>query len=59
MRLNFFWVILEQLADFIWSTLLDPIAYRAHCLKNTIERQLEEDLTRRKSSSAIYYNKHN
>ncbi|KAG1472233.1 hypothetical protein G6F56_001663 [Rhizopus delemar] len=36
----------ELISDFIWTTLLDPIAYRAHCLKKTIETQLECDLTK-------------
>ncbi|KAG0842100.1 hypothetical protein G6F19_001183 [Rhizopus arrhizus] len=37
----------ELISDFIWTTLLDPIAYRAHCLKKTISTQLENDLTKR------------
>ncbi|KAI8047369.1 RAVE protein 1 C terminal-domain-containing protein [Gilbertella persicaria] len=36
----------EQLSDFTWTTLLDPVAYRAHCLKQTISRQLENNMTR-------------
>lgn len=45
----------EQLTDYIWTTLLDPIAYRAHCLKETIINQLEDDLTRRKYANFFYY----
>ncbi|GAA5804339.1 hypothetical protein HPULCUR_009827 [Helicostylum pulchrum] len=36
----------EQLTDFIWTTLLDPVAYRAHRLNETIKKQLDNDLTR-------------
>jgi hypothetical protein len=39
---------IEQLTDFIWTTLLDPIAYRAYCLRDEISRQLDQDLGRRK-----------
>ncbi|KAI9477753.1 MAG: RAVE protein 1 C terminal-domain-containing protein [Benjaminiella poitrasii] len=37
----------EKLSDFIWTTLLDPVAYRAHCLKEIISSQLEGNLSRR------------
>ncbi|RCH95795.1 regulator of (H+)-ATPase in vacuolar membrane, partial [Rhizopus azygosporus] len=36
----------ELLSDFTWTTILDPIAYRAHCLKNTITEQLEGNLNK-------------
>ncbi|CEP07241.1 hypothetical protein [Parasitella parasitica] len=36
----------EQLSDFIWTTLLDPVAYRVHCLKYKILEELKDDLTR-------------
>ncbi|KAI8640796.1 RAVE protein 1 C terminal-domain-containing protein [Parasitella parasitica] len=36
----------EQLSDFIWTTLLDPVAYRVHCLKEKILLELKDDLTR-------------
>lgn len=45
---SFFFFFTEQLTDFIWTTLLDPVAYRAHRLNETIKKQLDNDLTRRK-----------
>ncbi|KAL7308090.1 regulator of (H+)-ATPase in vacuolar membrane, variant 3 [Mucor circinelloides] len=36
----------EQLSDFIWTTLLDPVAYRVHCIKEKILEELKDDLTR-------------
>lgn len=41
----------EQLSDFIWTTLLDPVAYRVHCIKEKILEELKDDLTRRKYNS--------
>ncbi|KAI8988974.1 RAVE protein 1 C terminal-domain-containing protein [Pilobolus umbonatus] len=37
----------EYLTEFIWTTLLDPIAYRTYCLKEIIIQQLENNLDRR------------
>ncbi|KAI8085118.1 RAVE protein 1 C terminal-domain-containing protein [Halteromyces radiatus] len=36
----------DDLVDFVWTTLLDPIAYRAHCLQSKMENELDHDLTR-------------
>ncbi|KAG2213642.1 hypothetical protein INT46_000817 [Mucor plumbeus] len=36
----------EQLSDFIWTTLLDPVAYRVHCIKEKILDELKDDLSR-------------
>ncbi|KAI9492527.1 RAVE protein 1 C terminal-domain-containing protein [Zychaea mexicana] len=40
----------SELISFIWMVMLDPIAYRAHGLKDTINTQLEGDLTKRNMS---------
>ena len=43
---------LEQLSDYTWTTLLDPIAYRIHYLKQTVLQQLENNTARRKIAFA-------
>ncbi|KAI9258749.1 RAVE protein 1 C terminal-domain-containing protein [Phascolomyces articulosus] len=40
----------SELISFIWMVMLDPIAYRAHGLKDTITSQLEGELTKRNMS---------
>lgn len=37
-----------NLMDFIWTTVLDALAYRAHRLKLALIGQLNNSLTRRK-----------
>ncbi|KAI8144673.1 RAVE protein 1 C terminal-domain-containing protein [Fennellomyces sp. T-0311] len=42
-----------ELISFIWMVMLDPIAYRAHGLKDVITAQLEGDFTKRNMSREL------
>ncbi|ORZ24097.1 RAVE protein 1 C terminal-domain-containing protein [Absidia repens] len=37
----------DELVDFVWTTLLDPIAYRVHCLNIQLDNNLDHDLTKK------------
>lgn len=37
-----------QLVEFIWTSVLDSISYRIHCLQTHIDKELNHELTRSK-----------
>ncbi|KAI9307260.1 RAVE protein 1 C terminal-domain-containing protein [Cunninghamella echinulata] len=47
----------DQLVEFIWSYLLNPIAYRLHHLQSQIDKELNHKLTRSKYYTFFFFYK--